>query len=148
MTLDKTLAFWQETLSLRDWEVMIDWGISAELPASAAAAISISPENRFAKIWILEGQTEVDHLTIHELLHIWLDAWKVQDGTLDNEAKEAAINMIAKGMVQLHERLNSKSDTKYIGRQAKSKSTGRGSNKRGSSDSSKTRTRPAKPRNG
>jgi hypothetical protein len=148
MTLDKTLAFWQETLSLRDWEVMIDWGISAELPASAAAAISISTENRFAKIWILEGQTEVDHLTIHELLHIWLDAWKVQDGTLENEAKEAAINMIAKGMVELHGRLNSKSDTKYISKQAKAKPARRGSAKSGSRRSGKAGSSSTKSRNG
>jgi len=145
-TLDKRLAYWKDILSLTDWNITIEETEPPFMLDNAAATISLEAEHMLAHINIRKGSEDVDHSIVHELLHIWLNCWDV-NGQLVNSIKEQAINSIARGVVELHGRINHKSDSQYSVGSVIGGATGRGGSKRRGGVGSKTRPGTAKPSN-
>ena len=151
MNLEKELKFWQEVLSLRDWDLKAAWTDQTEMPISnALACISVDYENSKAQIWVSKLTLPVTDQTItntrenlvHELLHIHLERWDDKSADVERH-RERAINQIAKGLVALHE-FNHRHDSAGDGVSIAGKPARRGSVVTRAGSRNKTGPGPAK----
>lgn len=102
-------AQWQRRLRLQDWDVRI---------RAVERGSLVDPTSRGQLNWDLYHKTahiavvvsadleatdplyDPRRTVIHELLHIALIAWVVEDGSAEDTAQEQAINAIARAFVQ------------------------------------------------
>lgn len=154
INLEKEIKFWQEILSLKDWEIEIQWSSQQDMPIEGAAAcISSDFDNAKARIWVLkmtvpvtsESTLHTRENIVHELLHIHLERWDEKTPDVDRH-RERAINQIAKGLVSLYE-LNSRPGSPGDSVSIAGKPNRRGIPVTRAGGGNKTGSRPAKPSN-
>lgn len=154
INLQKELKFWQSALSLRDWDIEIEWSKPEDMPLSGAqACISTDFENAKAHIWVSrmtvpvtpEAVATTRENIVHELLHVHLERWDDKAPDVERH-REKAINLIAKGLVNLYE-LNNRPGPNRDSVSIAGKPPGRGSAIPRVSNRNKTGTGSAKPRN-
>ena len=98
--LQKLTSKWQQRLRLQDWDIHVQFAHLLEMSQpDRVGEIATNPEHREAFIKILyptewpQGYQglNVENILIHELLHIYTNAFAREDR---NDAEEVAINMI------------------------------------------------------
>jgi hypothetical protein len=108
--LQQALAFYQPLLRLADWRIEVSFVHHHDLPETAVAASQIFEPERRSRIAILaeaeydpDNQAKMDseHSLVHELIHLHLELWRVEDNTPQWMQKEQAINMLAEALVTL-----------------------------------------------
>ena len=101
--LDRLLKKWQKRLRLQDWNIFIEYKSQADFDEDTACGrTKISPNNFYARIWILEPSENkswietirnVELTLVHELIHIavvWI-----------KEQEEVVIEKLAQALLEV-----------------------------------------------
>jgi hypothetical protein len=104
--LDAALRFWTRLLRLQDWTIEVRFCRCYDI--NAGGCVAITPKRKVAIIKIAEPadhEHPLDHdwesTLIHELLHIHLEGWDVEDDSADDVDKEQSTDLIARALLTL-----------------------------------------------
>lgn len=108
--LQERLAYWQKVLRLQDWTIRVAFrhvvdmepGNEAEVdtnfPLKRAAIAIVYPDEYRSRVgW----PQEVEESLVHELLHLHLEPWQVEKGSLEYVLQEQAVESLAHALVEL-----------------------------------------------
>lgn len=106
--LRRRLRFWQSTLKLRDWDITVNVDPDTNVKGRETGGyITVEPYHKRARITIpptavlLGIPTNSEMSLVHELLHLHLEGWQVEDFSDKELLKEQAINALAEALVNL-----------------------------------------------
>lgn len=111
--LEQVCREWMQRLRLQDWHVTVrfwDWvsmstlGRSGEVQwnlQTKSAVVSILPPGQRCDDSPDTAPGCLERTLVHEILHLHLAAWDTSGGSLEDVAKEQAINCVAEALVDL-----------------------------------------------
>ncbi len=104
------MKYWQETLGLQSWDITVKFVEPWKIDEDCTARSDIEPHHLKAKIEIVNPRFHnkeapfyetIEHLLVHELLHIRLFPDGVKEDTPQNLSLEQGINYLARYLLGL-----------------------------------------------
>lgn len=117
--IENQLEFWQDILSLRDWQIEVrisrQWNMDDHLTLAQCTPF-LGRKDAIIKVldprdldglrdrFLNSEERDYDVSIVHELLHLHFAPFQTEDGSHLDLAEEQAVNAISRGLVRLYRR--------------------------------------------